>query len=152
MLRLKLCSLLFITTIFHSCEPCLTVDCLSDNLDGQFRIVSAADGRDLVFGSTKIYDSRQIKFYSLKGTDSTFFNSIASRNTGVGYDSILQVRFYPRVDTAFMFLGNGDVDTLKISYDPTNMKCCGNVFRISNFRINNAVDIPGGKGVQEIKK
>jgi hypothetical protein len=141
-----------ITTLLFSCDPCRNLDCLSDNYHGQFRVVNAIDGKDLVFGSTKIYDKNQIKFYSLNGTDTTFFDYQTIRFPNTGYDSILHVRFFPKVDIAYMRLSNGDVDTLNISYKTYNTRCCGTITEITNFRFNNSVDIPGNKGTQEIRK
>jgi hypothetical protein len=81
--------------LFYSCDPCANLDCISDNYDGQFRIVNATNGNDLVFGPNKIYDKNTIKFYSLKGTDTTFFDYQTIKFSNTGYDSILYVRFFP---------------------------------------------------------
>jgi hypothetical protein len=140
-----------VTTLF-SCDPCSNLDCASDNYYGQFRIVSASTGNDLVFGTNRVYDKNQIKFYSLKGTDTTFFEYQTIKFGGTGYDSILYVRFYPQTDVTYMRLSNGDIDTLNISYKTTQTKCCGSITEITNFRHNNAVDVPGDKGTQELKK
>lgn len=141
-----------IATLFSSCDPCNNLDCVSSNYDGQFRIVSAGNGNDLVFGSNRVYDRNQIRFYSLKGTDTTFLEYTTIKFGGTGYDSILHVRFYHQTDVAFMQLSNGDIDTLNISYKTTQTKCCGTIKEITNFRYNNLVDIPGDKGTQELKK
>ena len=143
-----------ITLIFFisACDPCNNLDCLSDNYYGQFRIVSATDGKDLVFGPNKIYDKSQIKFYSLNGTDTAFFDYQTIKFQNIGYDSILYVRFFPKADLAYMRLSNGDIDTLNISYNTFGTKCCGTITKITNFQFNNSVDIPGDKGSQEIKK
>jgi hypothetical protein len=125
---------------------------MSDNYYGQFRIVSSADGKDLVFGPNSIYDKNQIQFYSLKGMDTTFFQYETIKFPNIGYDSILYVRFFPKVDTAYMRLGNGDIDTLNVSYHTFNSRCCGNITVITKFRLNNTLDIPGDRGAQEIKK
>jgi hypothetical protein len=114
--------------------------------------VSASTGKDLVFGANRVYDKNQIKFYSLKGTDTTFFDSQAARFAGTGYDSILQVRFFPKADVAYMRLNNGDIDTLNMFFKTTDSRCCGTITEISNFRYNHTVDIPGGNGTQELKK
>ena len=138
--------------LFNSCDPCKNLDCLADNYYGQFRIVRATDGKDLVFGPSKIYEKNLIKFYSLLGTDTTFFDYQAIKFPNTGYDSILHVRFFPKVETAYMRLSNGDIDTLNISYNTFNTKCCGAITEITNFRFNNSVNIPGDNGTQEIKK
>ena len=141
-----------ITTILSSCDPCNNLDCASDNYDGQFRIISAATGKDMVFGANRVYDKNQMKFFSIKGTDTAFFNYQTIKFGGSGYDSILHVRFYPKTDVAYLRLSNADIDTLNISYKTTDSKCCGTITEITNFRYNNTVDIPGNKGTQEIRK
>ena len=141
-----------IVILLSSCNPCNNLDCAASNYDGQFRIVSASNGNDLVFGPNRVYERNQIKFYFLKGADTTFLACNAIKFGGTGYDSILYVRFYPQTDVAYMRLSNGDVDTLHISYKTTQTKCCGTITKITNFRYNNAIDIPGDKGTQELKK
>jgi hypothetical protein len=79
-------SILALTLI--SCDPCDNLDCISDNHFGQFRIVSKTDGKDLVFGPNAIYDQTKIKFYSLNGNDTTFFQYTPTKFPGSGYDSI----------------------------------------------------------------
>ncbi|MES2647041.1 MAG: hypothetical protein V4717_09220 [Bacteroidota bacterium] len=139
-------------TLLSSCDPCRNLDCVTSNFDGSFRIITAGTGTDLVFGPAKIYDKNLVKFYSLKGTDTTYFDYQPIKLSGTGYDSILQVRFFPQTDTAFMRLSNGDIDTLAITYKTTQTECCGTITEIRNFRYNNAFDIPGGQGTQELKK
>lgn len=114
--------------------------------------MAAATGADLVFGTNRVYDKDQIRFYSLNGTDTVFFGYKPIRFGGPGYDSILFVRFYPRADLAYLRLGNGDIDTLRITYQSGQTKCCGEITKITNFRYNNSVDIPGDKGTQELRK
>ena len=150
-------SLLFllIATIgipLFSCDPCKNLDCATGNYYGQFRIVSATTGKDLVFGASRVYDKNNIKFYSLKGTDTTFFDYQAINFGGVGYDSILHILFYPNPDVAYMRISNGDIDTLNIFYKTTKSRCCRTITEITNFRYNNSVDILGNKGTQELKK
>ena len=66
--------IIIVTAILSSCDPCDNLDCVSSDYYGQFRIISASTGNDLVFGPNKIYDKNQIRFYSLTATDTTFFN------------------------------------------------------------------------------
>lgn len=153
MRKLKILTLIIsLGALFYSCDKCGNLDCLTDNYYGQFRIVRASDGKDLVFGPDKIYDKNKIKFYSLNAADTTFFDYQALRFPGAGYDSILHVRFFPRTDVAYMKLSNADVDTLNISYRSIDTKCCGNITEITKFRLNNTIDIPADQGTQEIKK
>ena len=141
-----------IATLLSSCDPCNNLDCASSNYDGQFRIVSASTGNDLVFGTNRVYDKNQLRFYALKGTDTTFFDFQTIKFGGTGYDSILHVQFYPQTDVAYIRFSNSDIDTLNISYKTTQTKCCGTITEIRNFRYNNSIDIPGDKGTQELKK
>ncbi len=153
MLHLKIKVLTIATgLLFYSCDPCNNLDCISDNYSGQFRIVKATDHKDLIFGPDKIYDKNAIKFYSIEGSDTTFFDYQPMNFSNTGYDSVLYVRFFPKADTAYIRLSNSDIDTLTISYDTFNTKCCGTITEITNFRFNNSLDIPGNKGTQEIKK
>lgn len=136
-----------------SCDICGSLECNPGMQFGSFRIITAANGNDLVFGPARVYNKNEIKFYSLKGADTTFYNCETLRFPGVGYDSILSVAFYPGPDVAYMRLSNGDVDTFNISYNTLKGgRCCPDVTEITKFRFNNRVDIPGNQGVQEIKK
>jgi hypothetical protein len=139
---------------FYSCDNCGSLECAPNDYEGQFRIVSAIDGKDLVFGPTRIYDKDQIRFYSLNGAgaDTNFFDYQPMEYGGAGYDSILQVLFLPKVNIAYMRLSNGDVDTFNITYTDFDTKCCGTVTEITTLRLNNSVNIPGNIGPQEIRK
>ena len=148
----KFIIIILTTFLFYCCDPCANLDCLTSDYYGQFRIISATDGKDLVFGPSKVYDKNLIKFYSLKGIDTIFFDYQPILFRNIGYDSILHVNFYPEADIAYMRLSDGDVDTFRISYNTFGTKCCGNITEITNFRLNNSVDIPGDIGTQEIKK
>ena len=142
-----------LTLTLISCDPCDNLDCLTDNHFGQFRILSKIDGKDLVFGPNAIYDQTKIKFYSLNGTDTTFFQYAPTKFPGSGYDSILNVRFYPETKTpVYIKLNNLDTDTLTITYNTFKTKCCGSITEIIKFRYNNILDILGNQGTQEIKK
>ncbi|WP_207493790.1 hypothetical protein [Aridibaculum aurantiacum] len=151
-MRLLLTISVILATFFSSCDPCKNLDCISDNFFGQFRITSASTGNDLVFGSNRVYDKDQIRFYSLKGTDTTFLDYQPIRYAGTGYDSVLYVHFFPPTDVAYMRLSNGDIDTLHISYNTRTTKCCGTITEITKFRFNNMVDIPVDNSTPELKK
>jgi hypothetical protein len=139
--------------LFSSCDPCRNLDCISDSISGQFRIVSKTGSKDLVFGPTSVYDKTKIKFYTLKGSDTIFFQYNTAKFAGNGYDSILYVRFYPATMTsAYMKLSDTDTDTLDITYNTFKTRCCGTITEITKFRYNNLIDIPGKAGTQEIKK
>lgn len=105
-----------------------------------------------MFGPDKLYNKNRIKFYSISGSDTTFFKYEIIKFGNIDYDSILTVDFFPKTNRAYMLLDNGDIDTLDLSYRTYKSKCCGTITEITNFRFNNMVDIPGSMGTQEIRK
>lgn len=144
-------ALVSLSLILASC--CGYVKCEGSNYYGQFRIVSATDGRDLVFGPAKVYDKDRIRFYCLNGTDTTYLDYQPLYSPNTGYDSILYVRFLPDNNTAFMRLSNGDVDTLATTLQTyAGGVCCPDMTVIKNFKFNNSADLPGDAGTQAIKK
>ena len=140
-----------LTLIFLSSCECLTtrVGCAPDNYTGFFRILDAGTGHDLVFGPNSIYDETQIKFYSLNGPDTSFFNF---HNAFMNSDTVLQVEFSSRPGVAYMRFGNGDIDTLNISYASMERNCCSMYNYISQYRYNNKTDVPGDRAPQEFRK
>ena len=144
--------LILFTFFFISCDPCRNLDCMYSNYYGQFRITSKTDQKDLVFGPNKIYNKDQIKFYSLTGTDTTFFETKTAYFPENGYDSILTVYFFPAPTTAYMRLSNGDIDTLNLTYLSTSSKCCGIITEINNFKLNNTTDLGNNDMTRENKK
>jgi hypothetical protein len=112
---LKVLNLLIVVAI-SSCAPCAILDCASNNFNGQFRIVRAADGKDLVFGANPLYDKNKIKFFALNGVDTAYFDYAPTLFANIGYDSILYVTFPTQPPVVYMKLNDLDVDTFKISY------------------------------------
>jgi hypothetical protein len=150
--RITVLFALSIAMLFASCT-CAYMDCISSNYDGQFRIVRATDNADLVFGPERIYDKSNIRFFTLKGTDTIFFEYTPTAfGATASDDSVLNVRFFPRSDTAYMQLSNGDVDTLALSFKTYRSKCCGTITEITNYRWNNKENLPGNSGTQLLKK
>lgn len=142
-----------LSVMLASCDPCGHLDCIADDYYGRFRIISQADGKDLVFGPNAIYDQSKIRFYTINGTDTNFFQYEPARYPGNGYDSILNVWFFPKTSTAaYIKLSDADTDTLQLTYKTYPTKCCGIITEISNFRYNNSVDLSVSRAIQEIKK
>jgi len=149
MRKISLLILISFNLILLSCDPCRNLDCINDNYFGQFRIVSKVDGKDLVFGPNRIYDKDKIKFYTLIGNDTTFYEYSPTKFAGNGYDSILYVKFFPEATAStYMKLSDTDIDTLAITYNSFNTRCCGTITEITKFRYNNSIDIPGNQGTQ----
>lgn len=146
------CAIGLSTVFFCSCT-CASLDCASDIYSLQFDIVRAVDSADLVFGRQRIYDKNQFLFYALKGTDTIFYELTSYGNRlNAPEDSVLSVRFFPMTDTAYMRLSNGDIDTLAMRFETRKTKCCGTITEITNFRLNDKIDLPGKEGTQLIKK
>jgi hypothetical protein len=150
--RITVLMKVFITTLFTSCT-CANLDCKADDYSGQFRIVRGTDNADLVFGPQRIYDKNNIRFYTLRGTDTTYFEYMpTATGTTAPEDSVLSVQFRPKSDTAYMQLSNGDIDTLTLSFKTYGTKCCGTITEINNFRWNNKENLPGNSGTHLLKK
>ncbi len=146
--------IVFITLSFWSCNKCRYLDCIFSDYCAQFRIVSKANGNDLIFGINSIYDKNKIKFFSLNGNDTTFFqHSPVPRYLNSDRDSILKVYYNSEPKgLTFIKFNNVDVDTLTITYLTKNTECCGNVTTISKFLYNNTNEIGSNDEVRELKK
>ncbi|MDB5202994.1 MAG: hypothetical protein JWQ27_2403 [Ferruginibacter sp.] len=143
-------SLVFLVGLV-ACDPCEGLDCVTSDYDAQFRLLDKANGSDLLFGPGRRYDQHQLKFYALNGADTTFFVSQV-RSGATGTDSILSVLFVPAPELAYLRLSNGDVDTLNITYDSRETKCCGTIRNFSTFRYNQLPAAPGADRVTELRK
>jgi hypothetical protein len=144
----------FCVILFYACDKCRYLDCSVTNTSAQFRIISKTNGYDLVFGNNSIYDKNKIKFFSLNGNDTVFFQySPESRYLNDTRDSILKVYYLTEPKgLTFIKLSNTDVDTLTMTYLTENTKCCGVVTTISKFIYNNTNDIGGNGETRELKK
>jgi hypothetical protein len=152
MKKLNFVTLFSIMVVAISCVPCKNMDCKYDDYTGEFRMVDKLSGKDLVFGPSKVFDKNQIKFYSLQGLDTVKYEYFPVRSLGSGYDTLLNVRFYPgNPKVVFIKLGNDDTDTLSIEYKTYNSECCGRITELAKFRFNNSYET-SGKEIQVIKK
>lgn len=137
-----------------SCDPCNNLDCAASNYSGQFRIIKNSDSSDLVFGSKKLYDKDQIKFYSINNNnDTNYFDYKPVRFGGVGYDSILYVFLYPQtLSSVYLKLSDTDTDTLTMTFQSFKTKCCGKITEIDKLFYNGVSLITGTEGTRIIKK
>ena len=149
-----ICILIFaIGLLLSSCSnTCENLDCISSNYHGQFKVIKATDGKDLVFGPNKIYDKSKIKFYSLNDGDTIFFEYQANKDLNTQLDSVLSVTFSPKADIAYMKLSNSDIDTINITYKIFNSECCGTINEITKIIVNNDVSNTENKDIVKIKK
>ena len=131
-------SMLLSVIVLESC--CLVPrKCIQDGfLGAQFKIISEQTGNDLLFGSTRVYDSSQIKIYSLYGTDTLVYDYSLAPVSQHG-DSALCVYFgLYRYDTVFMKFTNTDIDTLKLTYDLNDQSaCCAPYHTLESILFNN---------------
>jgi hypothetical protein len=129
-----------ILVLLQSCDSCIGVDCKDNvNYKATLRIISVLDGRDLVFGPSRLYQRDKIRFFSIKGSDTTFFTQRPLRLADNTPDSALLVDFSPKSDTAFMQLTATDIDTVLLTYGEEAEWCC--VFNVvTSLRFNNAND------------
>jgi hypothetical protein len=130
-----------------------TRECMPNTHYAVLRILSASDGRDLVFGPNSVYDRSKIAFYSLRGNDTTFFDYSLEKVNSVGYDSVLIVDFFPAAEMAYMRLDNGDIDTMKLTFR-THKKtsCCNASSELTTITYNNSTALNVRNGDLEIKK
>ncbi|WP_018343679.1 hypothetical protein [Cytophaga aurantiaca] len=133
-MKLFLYAILFF--IFSGC--CLTESkCNNDYTTFNLKIVDATSGKDLVFGSAKIYNADSIKLFSLMGVDTIKYfcqPTIASYGT----DSALFVDVHvPSNYPVYLRLNNSDIDTLQILYSTYDQgRCCAD-YKIMNSIIYN---------------
>lgn len=146
--------LFFLLLFIASCvdKPCKNFNGICpDTYESLFRIISKTDGKDLVYGTMKIYDKSKIKVFSIKGMDTTFANYEPHRLVKDGYDSVLHFYYSAKVDTLFIQLNDTDIDTINVSYGLTQGRCCTfNSIRFLNY--NNLGAIPNYEGTVEFKK
>lgn len=151
----KYLSLLLTILFTQSCvidRPCKgTNGACPDSFESFFRIISRTDGKDLVYGSNKVYNKSEIKIFSTKGVDTTFATYQPSRLVKDGYDSVLYFRLTSKVDTIFMRLNNSDIDTITLSYGLSEGRCCS-FNSIRNLNYNNTTSFPNYNGTVEFKK
>ena len=109
---------LLISVIFYSCCKC---DIGPHPVS--LRYINGA-GEDLVFGVAKVYDTKDIKFYSISGTDTIFHYSAAILYSGQA-DSVIIVGYnYQGSETSFVSFPNGDIDTLTWQQNSSDRGCC----------------------------
>lgn len=143
----------FLAGVLASCNPCDHLDCAIDDYYATLRIVDPSGDKDLAFGPDAIYDPAKIEFYTLNGSDTSFFESQLKKYPGTTFDSVLSVLLFPETTLpVYMKLNGSDTDTLAVSYNTKKSRCCGTITQMTNLRVNNTTDLPGGQGPQNIKK
>ena len=119
---------------------------LSDPLTA-LRIISATTGKDMVFGSSKIYDKAFIRFYSINGTDTIYHLFAAVPNSQSPPDSLLAVILDGSHQTiVYVKLIPSDIDTISATYNMiSNGPCCSDYFTVTPTAYNkNPLNVTNG--------
>lgn len=97
--------------------------CAEDSNDASFTIVSGKTGEDLLFGAKRKYIADSTKLFSILLGDTTFHYFQVGLNRNL--DSSLNANFgFQPIDTLYLQLSDGDIDTLSIIYKDNNSRCC----------------------------
>jgi hypothetical protein len=112
----KQAGVFFFIILLSSCDPCLNERTCSDIFS--FKIVDKISKQDLVFGFTPVYRA-----------DSVFLTTKLPGYLGpMSYADSVKKNFNSRlvipVDTFFLKIGSGDIDTLSMTYEYVKSKCC----------------------------
>ena len=147
----------FLFLTFQFIGSCIDNPCKDSNIvcrdsyESLFRLISKTDGKDLIFGSTGLYDKSKIRVFSVTGNDTTFANYQPYRLVMEGYDSVSHFNLSSKADTLYIQLNNSDVDTIAVSYGQAEGRCCSfNAIRFMNY--NNTGALPNFNGTVEFKK
>jgi len=142
--------LIFFLICMFTLQSCCK--CKGDSNDVFLAIRDKQNGSDLLFGPSKRYDAKELKIFSFIGTDTVshhFYPSYSGRN---GFDSVIELYFnYRKLDTVYLLLSPGDLDTLRIDFSETDRGCCkGTSFIKGVYR--NGVKLSKNKGVTILEK
>ncbi len=138
--------------ILLGCDPCRNLDCISSNIEGRFRF-SNQENKNLLYGEFAVYDS--IRFYSINGSDTTFYSQYTQPIGDNFPDSILHITFNPPTNSIVFIDYDGiEKDTLDLTFHSYGTECCGTITNITNFRYNNQIDLGAASlnSYMEIKK
>jgi hypothetical protein len=122
-----------------------------DNYESAFRILSKVDGKDLVFGSSAIFDKSKIRLFSITGTDTSYSLCEPMRLVMAGYDSVLHFKLSAKPAILFLQLSDNDIDSIKSSYGVTAGRCCS-YNSISLLSYNDGAPQQNSNGTVEFRK
>lgn len=116
MLRnLKTLCFLLPALLFIACDRCITGNSCADPF--AFKIVDKSTGKDLIFGTSPVYNPDSIHILNnLSGYGNG--NFLGVRSNYLEWDLI-----HP-IDTLFLRLTSTDTDTLFLTYNYINRHCC----------------------------
>jgi hypothetical protein len=105
----------------QTCQKCHNVDCQDGLL---LDLTDKATGKDLLFGPDR--------FFSLHADDTTFYQ-VSNR---AGTEEVLRIYLYPVPEVSYIELGNGDIDTLRLTSYYYQNECCPNNEVIETVQYN----------------
>ena len=120
------CFCFFVSIIALSCTtgPCDdTLDALPLSPYLSFRVVSATDSSDLLFGANRRFDPRSVELKYRSGGVVSAIPLQTFRSSSARYDSVLLATLDPAVDSAWLQLEAGDSTRLDFEY--RKFKGCG---------------------------
>ena len=130
-----------------------TRKCLMSENGATFRLINAVTGEDLVFGSSRVYDKTQIKFYSLRGADTIMHQYIPGAYSNAVQDSFLFVYFGTTLpEIAYIKLNASDTDTVSLRYRIFDKDCCPDVSYLVPDKFNNKPIESANSGIYLLKK
>jgi hypothetical protein len=140
---LRTSCLLILCSVLFSCDPCKGLDCVSSDIFKTFRVWSSTSNNDLLYGPSAQYNRSKLRFFSVKGADTTFYLH-SDEKIGPGIlDSAVSVRFLPLPSVAYISFGNGDIDTLELALQTRQTKCCGAITSVEKVRYNGVDEMSG---------
>lgn len=119
---------------------CYDVKChWGDDTDIRIVLADATSGEDLLSDSSKHYQRKDIRSYSIRGTDTLFYRlNYYAPDTLRGTLTRLQINMrYPMPDTVYLRLSDTDVDTIQMAYlKHPGTDCCHSYFEALPYTYN----------------
>lgn len=151
-MRHLLCLLTVGLLLTVACDPCKNLDCITGNTLTFVQLVSRETGEDLVFGPTALYEPEELLFYAIHESETVKVDYQPIRHAGGRYDSLLQINFENLSTTVYLKLNEQDTDTLQLSYETRQTRCCGTITDIRTISYNNQAPVPFNHRGMELKK
>lgn len=126
----------FIFVFLTSCGPCRNLDCISSTYDFSFQIVDENTGRNLVFGPDAIFEYKEIRLYSIIGSDTVIYPTRVKGLDLQSQDKLIIVEVFPPTGVLFLEYPDKSRDTLSLTFSQTETQCCGSVVTMTSITRN----------------
>ena len=132
---IRITLLVLVSICIYSCD-CVNVDCEPDKEFFSVNLVSLSDSTNLIFGDEAIYDVEDVSLFTIVDGRETPGN-LFILNFSNNLTSALGIPcFNLENETFFLDLGNGDIDTLGVSFEKVETECCGDILRMNTAEFN----------------